>query len=380
MEFVDFLKNPKKYQELGAQIPRGALLVGPPGTGKTLLAKAVAGEAGVPFLSISGSDFVEMFVGVGASRVRDLFKQARAKAPSIIFIDEIDAVAKKRHGKFGGNDERDNTLNQLLVEMDGFGTEESVIVLAATNRVDILDTALLRPGRFDRTIEITSPTIKDRTDIFKVHLKKIKLNEEKPREEYARKMAALTPGFSGAEISNVCNEAAIIAARDNLESVNIQSFEKAIERVIGGIEKKTIMTLEERKTIAYHESGHAVAGWFLEYSNPLLKITIIPRSKGSLGFAQYLPDEISLYSKDQIIDMMCVSLAGRVAEELMFDGKITTGASDDIKKVTQLATSLVSVYGMTEKMGLVGYNSSQEESYTKPYSEKTAAALDLMCS
>ena len=376
MEFVDFLKNPKKYQELGAQIPRGALLVGPPGTGKTLLAKAVAGEAGVPFLSISGSDFVEMFVGVGASRVRDLFKQARAKAPSIIFIDEIDAVAKKRHGKFGGNDERDNTLNQLLVEMDGFGTEESVIVLAATNRVDILDTALLRPGRFDRTIEITSPTIKDRTDIFKVHLKKIKLNEEKPREEYARKMAALTPGFSGAEISNVCNEAAIIAARDNLESVNIQSFEKAIERGIGGIEKKTIMTLEERKTIAYHESGHAVAGWFLEYSNPLLKITIIPRSKGSLGFAQYLPDEISLYSKDQIIDMMCVSLAGRVAEELMFDGKITTGASDDIKKVTQLATSLVSVYGMTEKMGLVGYNSSQEESYTKPYSEKTAAALD----
>ena len=260
-------------------------MVGPPGTGKTLLAKAVAGEAGVPFLSISGSDFVEMFVGVGASRVRDLFKKAREKAPSIIFIDEIDAVAKKRHGKFGGNDERDNTLNQLLVEMDGFGTDESVIILAATNRVDILDSALLRPGRFDRQIEITSPTIKDRMEIFKVHLKKIKLNDEKTREEYAKKMASLTPGFSGAEISNVCNEAAIVAARSDLESVGVKEFEKAIERVIGGIEKKTVMTIEERKIIAYHESGHAVAGWFFEHSNPLLKITIIPRSKGSLGFA-----------------------------------------------------------------------------------------------
>jgi AFG3 family protein len=259
--------------------------VGPPGTGKTLLAKAVAGEAGVPFLSISGSDFVEMFVGVGASRVRDLFKKAREKAPAIIFIDEIDAVAKKRHGKFGGNDERDNTLNQLLVEMDGFGTDESVIILAATNRVDILDSALLRPGRFDRQIEITTPTIKDRTEIFKVHLKKIKLNTEKTREEYARKLASLTPGFSGAEISNACNEAAIVAARDDLESVGMKEFERAIERVIGGIEKKTVMTVEERKTIAYHEAGHAVAGWFFEHSNPLLKITIIPRSKGSLGFA-----------------------------------------------------------------------------------------------
>ena len=285
MEFVDFLKDPKKYQKLGASIPRGALLVGPPGTGKTLLAKAVAGEAGVPFLSISGSDFVEMFVGVGASRVRDLFKKAREKAPSIIFIDEIDAVAKKRAGKFGGNDERDNTLNQILVEMDGFGTDESVIILAATNRVDILDSAILRPGRFDRQIEITTPTIKDRTEIFKVHLKKIKLNAEKSREEYARKMASLTPGFSGAEISNVCNEAAIVAARSDLESVGVKEFEKAIERVIGGIEKKSVMSLEERKTIAYHEAGHAVAGWFFEHSNPLLKITIIPRSKGSLGFA-----------------------------------------------------------------------------------------------
>jgi AFG3 family protein len=357
MEFVDFLKDPKKYKDLGASIPRGALLVGPPGTGKTLLAKAVAGEAGVPFLSIAGSDFTEMFVGVGASRVRDLFKKAREKAPSIIFIDEIDAVAKKRHGKFGGNDERDNTLNQLLVEMDGFSTDESVIVLAATNRVDILDSAVLRPGRFDRQIEITSPTIKDRVEIFKVHLKKIKLNPEKTREEYAKKMASLTPGFSGAEISNVCNEAAIVAARESLESVGVKEFEKAIERVIGGVEKKTIMTLEERKIIAYHESGHAVAGWFFEHSNPLLKITIIPRSKGSLGFAQYLPDEISLYSKDQILDMISVALAGRIAEEIMFDGRVTTGASDDIKKVTQLATSLVTVYGMSPKMGLVGYNS-----------------------
>ena len=317
-----------------------------------------------------------MFVGVGASRVRDLFKKAREKAPSIIFIDEIDAVAKKRHGKFGGNDERDNTLNQLLVEMDGFGTDESVIILAATNRVDILDSALLRPGRFDRQIEITSPTIKDRSEIFKVHLKKIKLNAEKTREEYARKMASLTPGFSGAEISNVCNEAAIVAAREDLESVGMKQFEKAIERVIGGIEKKTVMTIDERKTIAYHEAGHAVAGWFFEHSNPLLKITIIPRSKGSLGFAQYLPDEISLYSKEQIIDMICTALAGRVAEELMFDGRITTGASDDIKKVTQLANGLVTIYGMSTKMGLVGYNSASEDQFQKPYSEKTNSEID----
>jgi len=372
-EFVDFLKDPKKYQKLGAQIPRGALLVGPPGTGKTLLAKAVAGEAGVPFLSISGSDFVEMFVGVGASRVRDLFKKAREKAPSIIFIDEIDAVAKKRHGKFGGNDERDNTLNQLLVEMDGFGTEESVIVLAATNRADILDSAVLRPGRFDRQIEITLPTIKDRTEIFKVHLKKIKLNAEKSREEYARKLASLTPGFSGAEISNVTNEGAIIAARTDLESVGIKEFEKAIERVIGGIEKKTVMTADEKKIIAYHEAGHAVAGWFLEHSNPLLKVTIIPRSKGSLGFAQYLPEEISLYSREALYDMICTALGGRISEDLFFN-KISTGAADDIKKVTQIAQSLVSVYGMTDRLGLVGYHS--EESALKPYSEHTNEIID----
>ncbi len=262
--------------------------------------------------------------------------------------------------------------------MDGFSTEESVIVLAATNRVDILDSAVLRPGRFDRQIEITSPTIKDRTEIFKVHLKKIKLNPEKTREEYAKKMASLTPGFSGAEISNVCNEAAIVAAREDLESVGVKEFEKAIERVIGGIEKKTIMTLDERKIIAYHESGHAVAGWFLEHSNPLLKITIIPRSKGSLGFAQYLPDEISLYSKEKILDMISNALAGIIAEELMFDGRVTTGASDDIKKVTQLATGLVTVYGMSPTMGLVGYNSmgSGEEQFSKPYSEKTNAEID----
>ncbi|CDW88581.1 afg3-like protein 2 [Stylonychia lemnae] len=372
-EFVDFLKDPKKYQKLGAQIPRGALLVGPPGTGKTLLAKAVAGEAGVPFLSISGSDFVEMFVGVGASRVRDLFKKAREKAPSIIFIDEIDAVAKKRQGKFGGNDERDNTLNQLLVEMDGFGTEESVIVLAATNRADILDAAVLRPGRFDRQIEITLPTIKDRTEIFKVHLKKIKLNAEKSREEYAKKMASLTPGFSGAEISNVVNEGAIIAARKDAESVGIQEFESAIERVIGGLERKTIITKDEKKIIAYHEAGHAVAGWFLEHSNPLLKVTIIPRSKGALGFAQYLPEEISLYSKEALQDMICTALGGRIAEDLFF-GKITTGASDDIKKVTQIAQGLVTVYGMTDRIGLVGYSS--EEQSIKPYSDSTNEIID----
>ena len=372
-EFVDFLKDPKKYQKLGAQIPRGALLVGPPGTGKTLLAKAVAGEAGVPFLSISGSDFVEMFVGVGASRVRDLFKKAREKAPSIIFIDEIDAVAKKRQGKFGGNDERDNTLNQLLVEMDGFGTEESVIVLAATNRADILDAAVLRPGRFDRQIEITLPTIKDRTEIFKVHLKKIKLNTEKSREEYAKKLASLTPGFSGAEISNVVNEGAIVAARHNLESVGIKEFEQAIERVIGGLEKKTMMSPDEKKVIAYHEAGHAVAGWFLEHANPLLKVTIIPRSKGSLGFAQYLPEEVSLYSKEAINDMICTSLGGRIAEEIFFN-RVTTGASDDIKKVTQMAGGMVTVYGMNDKIGLVGYHSQEQQ--LKPYSEGTNELID----
>lgn len=373
MEFVDFLKDPKKYQKLGAKIPRGALLIGPPGTGKTLLAKATAGEAKIPFLSISGSDFVEMFVGVGASRVRDLFKKARENAPSIIFIDEIDAVGKKRHGKFtGGNDERDNTLNQLLVEMDGFGTDSSVVVLAATNRKDILDSALLRPGRFDRTIEINLPNIKERAEIFKVHLKKVKLNERLSIDDYARKLAALTPGMSGADIHNVVNEGAILAARNNLESVGLVEFEKATERVIGGLEKKSVMSKQERETVAYHESGHAVAGWFLENSNPLLKITIIPRTKGSLGFAQYLPEELSLYTTEQLLDMIKVALGGRVAEEIFF-GRITTGASDDLKKITQIATGIVTTYGMSKQFGMVNYY--QEEGYQKPYSEATGSKL-----
>ena len=376
MEFVDFLKNPQKYKTLGAKIPRGALLVGPPGTGKTMLAKAVAGEAGVPFLSISGSDFVEMFVGVGASRVRDLFKKAKEKSPSIIFIDEIDAVAKKRHGKFGGNDERDNTLNQLLVEMDGFSTEENVIILAATNRADMLDSAILRPGRLDRQIEVTAPNIDERAAIYKVHLKKIKLNSEKTRTEYAKKLATLTPGFSGAEIQNVCNEAAIIAARGNFDSVGVTHFENATDRVIAGIEKKNLMTPEERKRVALHEAGHAVAGWFLENSDPLLKVTIIPRSKGALGFAQYLPSEMSLRNKEQLLDMVKTALGGRIAEEIFYDS-VTTGASDDINKVTQITQGLVQTYGMTNNIGLVGYGSmGGEDSIHKPYSDQTHWEID----
>jgi AFG3 family protein len=367
VEFVDFLKDPKKYQKLGARVPRGALLVGPPGTGKTLLAKAVAGEAKVPFLTISGSDFVEMFVGVGASRVRDLFKKAREKAPSIIFIDEIDAVGKKRHGKFGGgNDERDNTLNQILVELDGFSTDSSVIVLAATNRKDILDSALLRPGRFDRTIEVQNPNIQERQMIFNVHLKKVTIDENTTkRDEVAKKMAALTPGFSGADIENICNEAAIIAAREDLKAVGMRQFEKATERVIAGIEKKLPLSDEERKTVAYHEAGHAVAGWFLEHSAPLLKVTIVPRAKGALGFAQYLPDELHLYSQEALLDMVCMSMGGRVAEELFF-GKVTTGASDDIKKCTQIIQGLVTEYGMSPAMGTINY--AVEEGYQKSYS------------
>ena len=354
IEFVDFLKAPEKYKKLGAKIPKGALLVGPPGTGKTLLAKAVAGEAGVPFLTISGSDFVQMYVGVGASRVRDLFKQAKSMSPSIIFIDEIDAVAKKRDQKFGSNDERDNTLNQLLVEMDGFATDEAVIILAATNLADSLDPAIKRPGRFDRTIEITLPSIDERREIYNVHLKKIKVNKERTRDEYATKMSALTPGFSGADIANICNEGAIIAARNDYPSVSLKEFEQATERVLAGIEKKSIMTPAERKTVAYHEAGHAVAGWFLENANPLLKITIIPRSKGSLGFAQYLPEEINLYTKEAIIDQIKVALGGRVSEQITF-GKITTGASDDIKKITQMAQGLIQIYGMSSEFGLRSY-------------------------
>lgn len=309
-------------------------MTGPPGTGKTLLAKAVAGEAGVPFVTTSGSEFVEMFVGVGASRVRDLFKVAREKAPSIVFIDEIDAVGKKRGGRMGGgNEERDNTLNQMLVEMDGFQTDSSVVVIAATNRADSLDSALLRPGRFDRQVEIGLPSIKERQQIFEVHLKKIKVDERYDKEEYARKLAALTPGFSGADIMNICNEGAIIAARKSAEHVTIRDFEMATERVIGGIEKKLPQSNEERKTVAYHEAGHAVSGWFSEYAAPLIKLTIIPRAKGSLGFAQYLPDELTLYTTEQLEDMITVALGGRIAEEIFF-GKITTGASDDLKKCT----------------------------------------------
>lgn len=372
LEFVDFLKNPEKYKKLGAKIPKGALLVGPPGTGKTLLAKAVAGEAGVPFLSISGSDFVQMYVGVGASRVRDLFKQAKGMSPAIIFIDEIDAVAKKRDQKFSSNDERDNTLNQLLVEMDGFATDEAVVVLAATNLADTLDPAIKRPGRFDRQIEITLPTIDERREIYNVHLKKIKVNAERTRDDYATKMSALTPGMSGADIANVCNEGAIIAAREDRKDVSLKQFEMATERVLAGIEKKTVMTKEERKTVAYHEAGHAVAGWFLEHSNPLLKITIIPRSKGSLGFAQYLPEELSLYTKEALLDMIKVALGGRIAEKIFF-GKVTTGAGDDIKKVTQIAQSLVSVYGMSSGLGLVSF---QNQEGPKPYSEVTNQKID----
>lgn len=374
LEFVDFLKNPKKYQALGARVPRGALLTGPPGTGKTLLAKAVAGEAGVPFVTTSGSEFVEMFVGVGASRVRDLFKVAREKAPSIIFIDEIDAVGKKRGGRMGGgNEERDNTLNQLLVEMDGFQTDSSVVVLAATNRSDSLDAALLRPGRFDRQVEIGLPSIKERAEIFGVHLQKIEVDPMYPRSEYARKLAALTPGFSGADIMNICNEGAIIAARRDSESVTIKDFENATERVIGGIEKKLPQSQEERKTVAYHEAGHAVAGWFSEHAAPLIKLTIIPRAKGSLGFAQYLPDELTLYTTEQLQDMITVALGGRVAEEMFF-GRITTGASDDLKKCTQIASGMVTEYGMSPLLGALRY--SVDEGYQKSYSDLTNQQID----
>jgi AFG3 family protein len=375
VEFVDFLKNPEKYHKLGAKIPRGALLVGPPGTGKTLLAKAVAGEAGVPFFSMSGSEFVEMYVGVGASRVRDLFKKAKEKSPSIIFIDEIDAVGKKRSqgNSHGGNDERENTLNQLLVEMDGFGTDNTVIVLAATNRQDILDPALLRPGRFDRTVEINLPDRKDREDILKIYLNKVKLNEEKTIAEYAHRISTLTPGFSGAELSNLVNEAAIISARENKPSIDSKSFEKASDRIIAGLETKRILSQKERKVVAYHESGHAVVGWMLEHSNPLVKVTIVPRSKGSLGFAQYIPDDVSLQSKEQLLELMCVSLGGRVAEEIFFN-QITTGASDDLRRVSSIARNIVVKYGMSD-LGLLTF-ASGEDSFNKPYSTETEREIE----
>ncbi len=376
MEIVDFLKNPKKYTNLGGKIPKGALLIGAPGTGKTLMAKAVAGEAQVPFFSLSGSDFVEMFVGVGASRVRDLFKQAKEKAPCIIFIDEIDAIGRAR-GKnniVGGNDERENTLNQLLVEMDGFGTDSGIIILAATNRPDVLDTALLRPGRFDRQISIDKPDLVGREQIFKVHLKPLKLAEGVD----AKKLSAQTPGFAGAEIANVCNEAALIAARRNKEAVDMQDFQDAVDRVIGGLEKKNkIISPEEKRIVAYHEAGHAIAGWFLEHADPLVKVSIVPRGVAALGYAQYLPKEQFLYTTEQLLDGMCMTLGGRVAEDIVFN-KISTGAQNDLERITKLSYAMVTIYGMNEKVGNVSFNDTQGEyQFNKPYSEKTSEIIDI---
>ncbi len=374
MEIVDFLKNPKKYTALGGKIPKGALLVGPPGTGKTLLAKAVAGEAQVPFFSLSGSDFVEMFVGVGASRVRDLFKQAREKAPCIIFIDEIDAIGRAR-GKnvMMSNDERENTLNQLLVEMDGFGTDLGIIILAATNRPDVLDTALLRPGRFDRQITIDRPDLVGREAIFKVHLQPIKISQTLD----IHKLAEQTPGFAGADIANVCNEAALIAARNNKEAVDMQDFQDAIDRVIGGLEKRNkIISPEEKEIIAYHEAGHAICGWYLEHAYPLLKVTVVPRGSAALGYAQYTPKEQYLYNTDQLMDQICMTLGGRASEDIFF-GKISTGASNDLQQITKIAYSMITVYGMNDKVGNISYyDPSQENMFTKPFSEETGKMID----
>ncbi|MFT3978836.1 MAG: ATP-dependent zinc metalloprotease FtsH [Ferruginibacter sp.] len=374
MEIVDFLKNPKKYTALGGKIPKGALLVGPPGTGKTLLAKAVAGEAQVPFFSLSGSDFVEMFVGVGASRVRDLFKQAREKAPCIIFIDEIDAIGRAR-GKnvMMSNDERENTLNQLLVEMDGFGTDLGIIILAATNRPDVLDSALLRPGRFDRQISIDRPDLVGREAIFKVHLAPIKISQTLD----IHKLAEQTPGFAGADIANVCNEAALIAARKNKDAVDMSDFQDAIDRVIGGLEKKNkLISPEEKEIIAYHEAGHAICGWFLEHAYPLLKVTIVPRGTAALGYAQYTPKEQYLYNTDQLVDQICMTLGGRASEDIFF-GKISTGASNDLQQITKIAYSMVTTYGMNDKVGNISfYDPNQENYFTKPYSEETGKMID----
>jgi len=375
-EIVDFLKSPDKYTSLGGKIPKGALLVGPPGTGKTLLAKAVAGEAGVPFFSLSGSDFVEMFVGVGASRVRDLFKQAQQKAPSIIFIDEIDAVGRAR-GKSnmtGGNDERENTLNQLLTEMDGFGTDTNVIVIAATNRADVLDKALLRAGRFDRQIYVDLPDLNEREAIFKVHIKPIKVHKDVD----VAFLSQQTPGFSGADIANLCNEAALIAARQGKKAVHHQDFLDAVDRIVGGLEKKNkLISPKEKKTIAFHEAGHATASWMLEHAAPLVKVTIVPRGQ-SLGAAWYLPEERQIVQAEQMLDEMCATLAGRAAEKIMFD-KISTGALNDLEKVTRQAKAMVTVYGLNDKIGNITYYDSSGQSdynFTKPYSEETAQTID----
>lgn len=400
MEFVKFLQDPKKYEKLGAKIPRGAILSGPPGTGKTLLAKATAGEAGVPFLSVSGSEFVEMFVGVGASRVRDLFKTARDMAPAIIFVDEIDAIGKERgNGRMGGNDERENTLNQLLVEMDGFDTTDHVVVLAGTNRPDILDKALLRPGRFDRHISIDVPDVEGRKEIFKVHLNKLKLQavedidikqkdvdfakfqqlKNNAIEQLAGRLAALTPGFAGADIANCANEGALIAARENALAVDVHHFEQAIERVVAGLEKKSrILAPEEKKTVAYHEAGHAICGWFLEYADPLVKVSIIPRGQGALGYAQYLPKDQYLTSEEQFKHRMIMTLGGRVSEELHFD-TVTSGASDDFKKITQMAQQMILNLGMSDKLGQICYDTGDNGNGFKVhnnYSEETARVID----
>ncbi len=374
MEIVDFLKNPKKYTALGGKIPRGCLLVGPPGTGKTLLAKAMAGEAQVPFFSLSGSDFVEMFVGVGASRVRDLFKQAREKSPCIIFIDEIDAIGRAR-GKNAmmANDERENTLNQMLVEMDGFGGDSGIIILAATNRPDVLDSALLRPGRFDRQISIDIPDLAGREQIFKVHLKGIATNTNLD----IKKLASQTPGFAGADIANVCNEAALIAARKGKTQVDLDDFNDAVDRIIGGLEKRNkLIGPEEKKVIAYHEAGHAVSGWFLEYAYPLVKVTIVPRGDAALGYAQYLPKEKYLTIKEEMLDRMAMALGGRAVEELVFN-KISTGALSDLTSVTKMAYAMVSVYGMNDKIGNISfYDPQSEQSFQKPYSDETGTMID----
>jgi len=376
MEIVDFLKNPKKYTDLGAKIPKGALLVGPPGTGKTLLAKAVAGEAKVPFFSLSGSDFVEMFVGVGASRVRDLFRQAKEKAPCIIFIDEIDAIGRARgkSASAGANDERENTLNQLLTEMDGFGTNSGVIILAATNRADILDRALMRAGRFDRQIYVDMPDLNERKEIFQVHLKKIKIDESVQIDFLARQ----TPGFSGADIANICNEAALIAARSNKKTVQKQDFLDAVDRIIAGLEKKNkIITPQEKRVIAFHEAGHATVSWMLEHASPLVKVTIVPRGK-SLGAAWYLPEERQITTAEQIMDEMCAALGGRAAEEIIF-GKVSTGALSDLEKITRQAYASIVYYGLNEKIGNISYYDStgqSEYSFSKPYSENTARVID----